>query len=202
MIEAPKDLEVIWVKPGCEWTKEEDECVQDWLNSEPQLTQLRVFALRHLTAGSPWQDAEDAWGDFNARGLKGVVKSFDPGEAQSGFPGYLFVCFKRFIWKRRKPLPVSEPRPNQDDDAIELIASTESTPLQIAQLRDRLEQVNRGLNALPSKFRTVLTLHYLDGYSCTAIAEKLNISINLVKVRLFRARQILKEILIKESVML
>ena len=48
------------------------------------------------------------------------------------------------------------------------------------------------LYALPAKYKTVLILHYFEGYSVTEIAQILKISSNAVKKRLQRGREALK----------
>ncbi|HRX58828.1 MAG TPA: RNA polymerase sigma factor [Eubacteriales bacterium] len=47
--------------------------------------------------------------------------------------------------------------------------------------------------ALPVKYRTVVHLHYYEGYKVAEIAKMLGASENTVKSRLFRARDMLRE---------
>ena len=51
------------------------------------------------------------------------------------------------------------------------------------------------LSSLDEKYRSVVTLHYLEGYSVDEIARTLRLSRSAVKMRLLRARESLKEIL-------
>lgn len=53
-------------------------------------------------------------------------------------------------------------------------------------------EVLEAVNALPTKYRTVIYLHYYEGYPAKEIAAILNISQNAVYTRLARARQKLK----------
>ncbi len=46
---------------------------------------------------------------------------------------------------------------------------------------------------LPEKYRAVVTLHYIEGYSFREISEFLNIGISAVSMRLHRAKSILKK---------
>lgn len=48
------------------------------------------------------------------------------------------------------------------------------------------------LYALPAKWKSVLLLHYFEGYSVKEIAKMLNLSENAVKKRLQRAREALR----------
>ena len=52
-----------------------------------------------------------------------------------------------------------------------------------------LEQVA----ALPEKLRTVIHLHYYEGYSVREIAEVLGVTVSAVKMRMKRGRDALRE---------
>ncbi len=49
------------------------------------------------------------------------------------------------------------------------------------------------LLSLDIKFRSVITLHYLEGYSVEQTAKLLGVSVSAVKMRLSRARESLKK---------
>lgn len=53
--------------------------------------------------------------------------------------------------------------------------------------------------ALPEKYKTAITLHYLEGFSVEEISLMLGISLSAVKMRLSRGREILKDLLDKEE---
>ena len=48
------------------------------------------------------------------------------------------------------------------------------------------------ISALPARYKTVMTLHYAEGYKCSEIAEILGISEDAVKKRLQKGRTLLK----------
>ena len=52
---------------------------------------------------------------------------------------------------------------------------------------------------LPEKYRLPLLLRYMEGYSEKETAETLHISVAALKSRLFRARKLLKDIMIGED---
>lgn len=54
-------------------------------------------------------------------------------------------------------------------------------------------RVKEALEGIPEKFKTVLVLHYLEGFSVEETAEILKLSLSAVKMRLSRAREYLKE---------
>lgn len=74
------------------------------------------------------------------------------------------------------------------EDAKE-VANVEETDT--AHLYDALQK-------LPEKYRGVVLLHYLEGYSVVEIATILQLSESAVKMRLKRGREFLKEELEKE----
>ncbi len=73
------------------------------------------------------------------------------------------------------------------------ITLTEDIPLQNEKDYELLDM----LNSLNVNYRTVIYLHYYEGYSVAEIAEMLKISESNVKIRLKRGRDKLKSILNK-----
>lgn len=59
--------------------------------------------------------------------------------------------------------------------------------------------VLEALEELPEKIKTVMILHYLEGFGINEIAKMLILSASAVKMRLSRGRETLKEILGKEE---
>lgn len=59
--------------------------------------------------------------------------------------------------------------------------------------------VIQSLSLVPERYRSVLTLHYLEDYSVSQIGKALGLSQSAVKMRLSRGREILKNILEKED---
>lgn len=62
-----------------------------------------------------------------------------------------------------------------------------------------MDKVLRTLNKLPSGARTVFNLYYVEGYSHQKIANELDISIGTSKSQLNRAKELLRDELIKEG---
>ena len=78
-------------------------------------------------------------------------------------------------WKRR----------HRSDLPLEAAALMTVPPEQ----RELLEQVA----ALPEKMRTVIHLHYCEGYSIEEIAQVMGISVSAVKMRMKRGRDALRK---------
>lgn len=55
------------------------------------------------------------------------------------------------------------------------------------------------LEKLPVKYKTVIVLHYLEGFSVEEIARMLRISASAVKMRLSRGREQMKEVIEREE---
>ena len=49
------------------------------------------------------------------------------------------------------------------------------------------------LQSIPEKYRTVIILHYLEGFSVQEISKLCKISVSATKMRLMRGRELLKE---------
>lgn len=76
---------------------------------------------------------------------------------------------------RRRYFPIDELEP-------EAVGSTD------AESREILEEIAM----LPQKWKSVLLLHYIEGYSLKEISEILNVSENAVKKRMQRAKEALR----------
>ena len=53
--------------------------------------------------------------------------------------------------------------------------------------------LERALASLPDGAREIVILHYIEGYPCAEVAERLGIAEGTVKSQLHRARRLLKE---------
>jgi len=79
-----------------------------------------------------------------------------------------------------------------DESAPERADST-STPLEQAQLHDRVAIVRSLVDTLPEKQRSCMQLRDFEGKAYKEIASVLGISEEQVKVNIFRARQTIKQ---------
>jgi len=70
-----------------------------------------------------------------------------------------------------------------------------STVVNETEMRYNVEQVNKGISALPDGYRVVLSLYLLEGYDHSEISEILNISVGTSKSQFNRAKNKLKSIL-------
>src|SRR6478735_6906560 len=71
------------------------------------------------------------------------------------------------------------------------------SPLETTELTESMHQINKFIAALPEKQRQVIHLRDIEGYSYNEICDILEIDMNQVKVSLFRARNAVREKLVK-----
>ncbi len=73
---------------------------------------------------------------------------------------------------------------------------------EVADLPEKEQEIpfmlQETLQSLPDKYRAVIILHYLEGFSVQEIATICGISVSATKMRLLRGRELLKEELKKE----
>jgi RNA polymerase sigma factor (sigma-70 family) len=71
------------------------------------------------------------------------------------------------------------------------------SPLETTELGESMTRINQFIAALPEKQRQVIHLRDIEGYSYNEICEILELDLNQVKVNLFRARNFVREKLVK-----
>lgn len=71
------------------------------------------------------------------------------------------------------------------------------TPYEKTEIHESMQRVNELIEALPEKQRQVMHLRDIEGYSYNEICEILELDMSQVKVNLFRARNFVRERLLK-----
>ena len=79
------------------------------------------------------------------------------------------------------------------------IADTESEPSEQIIRAEKIEKVREIINSLPEDLRDIIILRDLKNISYAQISEMLNVELGTVKSRLSRAREKLKEYIIKNN---
>jgi len=146
-----------------------------------------------------------AWreiGDFHAaqeitqdtfiQALKSLPTLRDPNR----FLGWLYVIAKRqcIEWLRRKPITMQslDTMPKAELETVFYTKYLEEKQTQ-ASADGLREVVERLLRKLPESERSVMILHYFNGLTCEEVSERLDVSLNTVKSRLYRARKRLEQ---------
>ena len=142
-----------------------------------------------------------AWreiGDFHAaqeitqdtfiQAFKSLPSLRDPNR----FSGWLHVIAKRqcIEWLRRKPMTMQSLDAMPEAELERLSYARYLDEEQAQASRDGLrEVVERLLQKLPVPERSVMVLHYYKGLTCEEVSALLDVSLNTVKSRLYRARK-------------
>jgi RNA polymerase sigma-70 factor (ECF subfamily) len=144
------------------------------------------------------REAEDLTQEAFLRAWRGLARfrgAEDPAGAK--FTTWLYrivtnLCYNRLPGLRRQ---VAE----QDAETLDRVSAPErerpDAQVEASQRRARLQAA---IDALPDKYRLVVTLFYLQEQSYQEIAAVLGLPLGTVKTHLYRARERLKEALIEE----
>jgi len=71
-------------------------------------------------------------------------------------------------------------------------------PAALAERNNEAGALRAAIDALPEKYRTVITLYHLQGRQYEEIAEVLDLPMGTVKTHLFRAKELLRKALVTE----
>lgn len=143
-----------------------------------------VYHLAYRTLRDP-EEARDVTQEAFFKAYRSL-RTFKPG---AKFSTWIFAiayhaCCDRLARRKRYS---NEELPERADSAagpeLQAIASDEARRLRAA------------IEALPEKYRTVITLYHLQGRQYDEIAEVLGIPMGTVKTHLFRAKEQLRRIL-------
>lgn len=79
------------------------------------------------------------------------------------------------------------------DRAGEMQAVQQQSPHLAAEQQDVMGRVHRIISALPEKYRTIIQLRDMDGFSYQEICDILDLTLSEVKINLHRARKTVRE---------
>jgi RNA polymerase sigma-70 factor (ECF subfamily) len=97
--------------------------------------------------------------------------------------------------KRRTPLMVSTDAPTEDGEERAETRSLKfagASPEEASASSEALEIAAQELQGMGDKYPTIFAMRFLDGYSETEIARRLDLNVSTVKTRAYRARAHLK----------
>lgn len=123
-------------------------------------------------------------------------KTYKPSAA---FSTYLFhiaanLARTQARWRKRHPtVPMEDESGEIRHEGVDSLPS----PDENADLHERADLVNRAIAALPEDQREALLLFTVEGMSQVEVAAALGCSPKAVEVRVYRARQLLREALAK-----
>lgn len=174
--------------------------------------EFESLALEHIDAlyrgalrmtGNP-EEAEDLVQDVYVRAIR-FYKQFQPG---TNIRAWLFKILKntyinRFRRKVRTPTQIGLDEP--EFQRTELEALNLQNPARVtpeAEFFSRLtaEAIQKALSEIPEKFQRIVVLSDVEGFSYKEIAEIEDCPLGTVMSRLYRARRMLQNLLIKYNV--
>ena len=162
------------------------------------------------------EDAEDALQEAFIKTFRAIAdKQF---EERSKFSTYFYrIVYNTAIdfYKKHKAktfnlINIDDTKKNDDGEVTDINSFEMSIDRDKYQMSgvydtDRMtldnqmqEVVNRYLEEIPEKYSTILTLFYINDLSHEEIAETLKLPLGTVKNRIFRAKDKLKEVLMKK----
>ena len=144
---------------------------------------LKTIFAYSLSRVSNKDDAEDLCNDI----VLAILNSADKLKDEKAFYGYVWGIaantYRKFMRKRMR---------SQFEEIDESIADTTDFTEEIS-LKDDIMNLRREIALLSKEYRECTIAYYFDELSCKEVADKLDISLEMVKYYLFKTRKILKE---------
>ena len=150
--------------------------------------QQRVFALVAGILHRP-DDVEDVAQQVFLKAYLGI-KRFDQRAAFSTWLYKIAVneCWDYLRKKKVRPLVYEADLSEEQVSRLDGIVSTNRPPESASVRTETREILDRMLSTLPEQDKQLLVLKEIEGFSVQELAEILDLNVNTVKVRLFRAR--------------
>ncbi len=159
--------------------------------------QQLVFAVCYRTLANV-QDAEDA---FQATFLT-LAKKCRSVRNKNNLGTWLYqVAYRASVRLRKQKLRRSSVETSNADQMVET-TTNESPPATHLERQDEAEVIHEEIHRLPEKYLTVVVLCYLQGKTCTEVAEELGKSRGTIASRLDYARKLLRGRLTERGVSL
>jgi RNA polymerase sigma-70 factor (ECF subfamily) len=154
----------------------------------PMKDKLYRFALSFL---KDVQEAEDAVQDVMA----GIWARRAEWPHWNNIPAYCMTatrnnCLDRL---RRRRIAAVEP------ERASLISSSDKDPYEQVTNKEMLHRIRQCMDKLPSNQQQVIRLREMEGFSYNEIAEVLDMTLDQVKINLFRGRNAIKKTITKEE---
>ncbi len=130
-------------------------------------------------------EAEDAAQEAFFKAYR-ALGSFRPG---AKFSTWIFtICYRCCCDRLAK-------RKRFSGDELPDRADPSAGPEKLAERSDDARRLRAAIDALPEKYRSVITLYHLQGKQYEEIASALNLPLGTVKTHLFRAKEQLRKAL-------
>ncbi len=124
--------------------------------------------------------------DLTASTVLAAFEGFDRLKNKQAFLSYLFTIAYRLYNKNRSRLARFDAT---DQSVLDNLKMQEVSP----EIRCDINLMMEAINHLDSKYRETLILFYIQGFSQKEIANIMNTSLSNVKLRLFRAKKLVRK---------
>lgn len=148
-----------------------------------ELHERKIFAFAISLSGGNHALAEDIYQEALLKAFL-AIGTF---RGESSFKTWLWRIVRNEFLNLIKSIASRHETPIEDMTGFE--PGTESTPEEALEEEERLKNLRKLLAMMPADYSEIITLIDLQELSYEETAEILGISMNLVKVRLFRARE-------------
>ncbi|HVU46442.1 MAG TPA: sigma-70 family RNA polymerase sigma factor [Terracidiphilus sp.] len=141
------------------------------------------------------EDAEDTAQDVLVRALPHLAKLDDP----RAMSAWLYTTAKNRCWEGRrtasyrKTVALDQLLPDDAELSTLLIADTAASPEDEASRSEDHHLIHQAVLALPPQYRIVLVLHDIEELDTDLVARILSIQPGTVRVRLHRARLLVRQ---------
>jgi RNA polymerase sigma-70 factor (ECF subfamily) len=161
----------------------------------------RLLATARRLLGND-ADARDALQDALLSAVRGIA-GFGGGARLSTWLHRIVVnaaLMKLRSRRRKREEPIEDLLPSFDDDGhrIDATAGWHTPCDQLLQRQETRRTVRHCIDRLPDPYRTILILRDIEELDTDEAADRLGITPNAAKVRLHRARQALRTLLVRE----
>jgi RNA polymerase sigma-70 factor (ECF subfamily) len=126
------------------------------------------------------------------------IDRFDPDKG-AAFSTWLMTIARNLALNERAKVGLRKERSGGFGD--EEYGRIEKGPQEILEQRSLKYRVQEAICRLPEKFHTAVVLSYFDELSLEEIAQIENCPVGTIKSRVFRGKQILRQILERENVL-
>ena len=175
--------------------KEERDIIRQCLDGEPEQYALLVDRYKAMAFNIAYRilgDA-DAAKDMAQESFISAYAGLEDFHHGSQYSSWLY----RIVVNKCKDHLRAERDTVQVDEISDIVPSGGRTPEQTASLRQTGDEIQRALNSLPEEYREVIVLKHIEELDYQEISDILGVSVNALKVRAHRGREMLKELLRK-----
>jgi RNA polymerase sigma-70 factor (ECF subfamily) len=155
-----------------------------------------VYNLAYRMSNSP-HEAEDISQEAFMRAYQSLAH-FNPSYKFSTWLYQITLNIIRDKYKKKEIDYVSLDTPVETDDSefYHQPADLTNSPEQIISQKENFQTIQQAIYSLPLKYREVIVLRYLQDLSYIEISNILKLPSGTVKIRLYRAREQLRKILV------